>query len=115
MRFWRRNEVPADEAATRADVERAYEQGRQDEARRHRSHPVLGALVFVAALVGVGMIYLAAHEGSFTQGGQVVDQKLASAADTARSASKDAATATTNAGQTVQDAGQQLRQNSTAR
>ena len=79
MRFWRRNEVPADEAATRADVERAYEQGRQDEARRHRSHPVLGALVFVAALVGVGMIYLAAHEGSFTQGGQVVDHKLASA------------------------------------
>jgi hypothetical protein len=108
MRFWRRDEVPTDEETTRADMERAYEKGVTDERRRHHSHPILGALMLVAAIIGVGMIYLAAHEGSFTRGGQVVDQKLASAADTANSASQNAAVAT-------QNAGERLRQDSASR
>jgi hypothetical protein len=115
MRFFRRrDDIPEDDAA-REEIERAYQRGREDEARRHRSHPILAILVFAAAALGAGMIYLAAHEGSFTRGGQVVDQKLASAADTAHSASQTAAAATVNAGQDVQSAGQTLRQDSAAR
>jgi hypothetical protein len=85
MRLWRgRDRDDLDEsAAVEADVERAYERGRQDERRRHRSHPVLASLMFLAAVVGVGAIYLAAREGSFTHAGQVVDHKLASATGSA--------------------------------
>ncbi len=111
MRLWRRDDVPADEGLTRADVERAYEKGRTDERHRHHSHPILGVLMFLAAVVGVGMIYLAAREGSFSRGGEVVDQKLASAADNAQVASQDAASAAVNAGDKAKDAGQNLRQN----
>ncbi len=35
----------------------------------------------MVALAGAGMMYLAAREGSFSRGGEVVDLKLASAAD----------------------------------
>ena len=115
MRFFRRDQVPDDESLTRADLERAYDKGVHDGQRRHRSHPILGTLVALAAILGVGMIYLAAREGSFTRGGQVVDQKLASAADSAQVASQNAAVATQNAGQRVQDAGDRLRQDSVAR
>jgi hypothetical protein len=122
MQWWRRRDAPIDtvsdaevERVHEADLERAYEKGRMDERLRHRSHPILAALLFVAAVVGVGMIYLAAHEGSFSRGGAVVDQKLATAADKTQVASQDAAVAAVNAGQTVQDAGQTLRENSVQR
>lgn len=113
MRWWRRD-APL-EAASEVEVERAYEQGRMDERRRHRSHPILATLMFVAAVLGVGMIYLAAREGSFSRGGAVVDQKLASAADTTHAASQEAAVAAVNAGQTVQSAGENLREKSVNR
>ena len=79
MRFWRRDEEPERIELTKKDLELAHERGVEEERKRHRSHPILGALVFVVAVIGAGMIYLAAHEGSFTRGGEVVDQKLASA------------------------------------
>ncbi len=107
MRWWRKD-PPPDAAASEGDVERAYEQGRLDERRRRRSHPIIATLVFLAAVVGVGMIYLAAREGSFTRGGELVDRKLASAADTTHQASQNAAVVAQNAGQT-------LRQNSVNR
>ncbi len=113
MRFFGRNQRVETSVLTKADIERAYERGREDERKRHRRrrHPVLGFLVFVAAVAGVAMIYLAAQQGSFTRGGQVVDQKLATAADHAQVASQDAAVAADKAGQSAQNAGETLRQN----
>ena len=115
MRFWRRHDVPTDEGLARDGVDRAYRKGREDEARRHRSHPILSALVLAAAVIGVGTIYLAAREGSFTQGGQVIDQKLANTANTAHVASQSAAAVIADSGQTAPASGQQLHQHSSGR
>src|SRR6185312_15169294 len=45
--------------------------------------PFLTLVVLMAAAAGVGAIYLGVHEGSFSRGGQVVDQKLAGVAQPA--------------------------------
>ncbi len=83
MPWWKRSDAePATtSAAAEAEIRKAYERGRRDERSRHKSHPVLAVLVFMVALAGAGMMYLAAREGSFSRGGEVVDLKLASAAD----------------------------------
>lgn len=68
------------------DVERAYErgllEGRRVE-RRRRSHPVRNLMIGLVALAGGAMLGVAAWHGSFGKGGEVVDQKLAVAADRA--------------------------------
>ena len=99
MRFWSyRDRRPVEEVEdvrrvgpTEAEVEAAYEKGRRDERSRHRSHPILTLVVAVIALVGGTMIYLAAREGSFAQGGRVVDANLSTATQTAQVASQDVA------------------------
>jgi len=117
MRFWRRDlpeaeAVPpaAEPAPTdlRAALREAYEQGRREERARHRGHPLIALVVFLVALVGAGMMYLAAREGSFSRGGQVVDEKLASAAGEAGAAGQ-------SAGAAVADAGAGLQQQSVRR
>ena len=129
MRFWnRRDEDVVEDTAvssppTEADLKRAYERGRRDERSRHRGHPVIGLLLAVVALMGVGLVYLAAREGSFSGGGQVIDQKLAVASnDVSQTASRAVAGAgdtvtgagqrVTGAGERVKQAGQSLDQNS---
>ena len=69
---------------TEADVNRAYERGRREERARRRGHPVLSLIVFAVAVMGAGMVFLAAREGSFTRGGQVLDHKLAGVAEHAQ-------------------------------
>jgi hypothetical protein len=99
MRFWTyRDRRPVEEVeevrhvgATEADVEAAYDRGRRDERARHRSHPILTLVVAVIALVGGAMIFLAAREGSFARGGQVMDAQLAQASQNAQVASQDVA------------------------
>jgi hypothetical protein len=91
-------------------VRHAYDRGRRDErARRPRRHgsPFLTFIVVLAAAAGVGAIYLGVHEGSFTQGGQVVDQKLAGVAQPAQQATKNAAD---RAGDALESAGQRIKQ-----
>ena len=65
MRFFRPNESEPEtvvvNGATETDVKAAYERGRRDERGRRRTHPILGLIVFVIALIGAGMIYLAAR------------------------------------------------------
>jgi hypothetical protein len=98
VRFWGYRDRPAEEVRevhdvtgpTEADVEKAYEKGRRDERARHRSHPIIGLVVAVVALVGGAMLFLAAREGSFAQGGRVMDAQIATASDTAQVASQDA-------------------------
>lgn len=92
----------------------AYDRGRRDErARRPRRHgsPFLTLIVLLAAAAGVGAIYLGVHEGSFTRGGQVVDQKLAGVAQPATQATKNAAD---RAGDALQNAGQRIKQSAGA-
>ena len=99
MRFWSyRDRRPVEEVEeirhvgpSEADVEAAYEKGRRDERSRHRSHPILTLVVAVIALVGGAMIFLAAREGSFAQGGRVMDAQLATASQTAQVATQDVA------------------------
>jgi hypothetical protein len=112
MRFWSyRDRRPVEQVEevrragpTEADVEAAYEKGRRDERRRHHSHPILTLVVAVIALLGGTMIYLAAREGSFARGGQVMDAQLAQASQNAQVASQDVAeTAQSKLHQTTAD------------
>jgi hypothetical protein len=77
-------------------------QGLREARARRRGHPVLGLLVALVAVAGAAMLALAAHEGSFSRGGQVVDQNLSVAADQAKSAGADAVSKT---GQAIENAG----------
>ena len=99
------------EGLTQADVDRAYERGRKEERARHRGHPVLALLVFAVAVAGAGMVFLAAREGSFTRGGQVLDHKLAGVAEHAQAGSVHAAILVADAGRQVAIAGKALKQN----
>lgn len=91
---------------TEADIKAAYQRGRRDGRASKRRSPLLTIIVAVVALAGAAVIALAAREGSFTRGGQVVDQQLAVAADQAAVTSRDAASAASEA---AHDAGRSLR------
>ena len=85
-------------------VRQAYDRGRRDErARRPKRHGFgfFGFIVLVAAVLGAGAIYLGVSQGSFTRGGQVVDQRLAGATQPARHAADRAGDALENAGQRI--------------
>ncbi len=93
------------------EVERAYEQGvaegRRAE-RQRRSHPVRNLMIGLVALAGGAILGVAAWYGSFGKGGEVVDQKLAVAADraepTLRAAAGEAGAALSSAGRELQPA-----------
>ena len=99
------NSTSAD-AVERADLREAYERGRSDERASRKRHPVLMTFTFVAALVGVVLLALAAVNGSFTSAGGVVDKNLNVAANKAEPVVRDAAS---DAGDTLRDAGSQVR------
>ena len=82
-------------------------QGRRDERKRRHGHPILKLVVVLVALAGAAMLAVAAKEGSFSRGGQVVDQNLAVAADQAKTAGAGAVTQT---GQAIQTAGTTIQQ-----
>jgi hypothetical protein len=67
---------------------------------------VLGLVIALVAVAGAAMLALAAHEGSFTRGGEVVDQKLAQAAGQAQAVSQNAVAQT---GAVIQNAGATLQ------
>jgi hypothetical protein len=81
--------------------------GRQEERLRHRGHPFITLAVLVVAAAGAAVIAMAAHEGSFSKGGAIVDQNLAVAADNAKVQAADAAA---KASQAVKDAGEDVQQ-----
>ncbi|MDP1875528.1 hypothetical protein [Phenylobacterium sp.] len=93
------------------EVERAYEQGLGEGRRierRRRSHPVRNLMIGLVALAGGVMLGVAAWHGSFGKGGEVVDQKLAVAADraepTLRAAADEAGAVLGGAGRDLQTA-----------
>ena len=83
--------------------------GRHEERARHRGHPMIGLLVALVAVAGAAMLALAIHEGSFSRGGQVVDQNLSAAAGQAQNTGADALART---GQAIQNAGSSLEHKS---
>lgn len=94
MRFWpkqtedKEHNHPA--APSAADIRAAYDRGRRDERARHRRSPVMALTVGAAALVGGAVLALAVLEGSFQNGGAVVDQQMSKAAQQASQAIQDA-------------------------
>jgi hypothetical protein len=112
MRFWPK--PPADHdhhhAAAHSDAElrAAYDRGRRDERARHRRSPLMALTVGSAALVGGAVLALAALEGSFQNGGAVVDTQVSKAAQQAGEALHDAASgngAQSSAGRLAADMG----------
>lgn len=97
------HDLPAEDAA---DLQAAYERGRRDERARRKRHPLLMTLTIVAALAGATVLAVAAREGSFGRGGEVVDHNLAVAADRAEPVVRDAVS---GAGQAVENAGREVR------
>jgi hypothetical protein len=93
------------DALDRADLREAYERGRRDERASRKRHPVLMTFTFVAAVVGVALLALAAINGSFTRAGGVVDQNLNVAANKAEPVVRDAAA---DASQSLREAGQSV-------
>ena len=93
MRFWpkkTREPQAAPAAPSPAELKAAYDRGRRDERARHRRSPVMALAVGSAALVGGAVLALAALEGSFANGGAVVDQQVSKAAQQASQALHDA-------------------------
>ena len=101
--FWERRdpvvEAPVKTGPTAADLKAAYERGRREERARHKSHPIFGLAVALVAILGAGMLFLAAREGSFSNGGAVVDRQLASAAGEAQASARHAAGSVTESAQ----------------
>jgi hypothetical protein len=95
-----------DAREVRADIRNAYERGRKDERASRRRHPIAMTLTFVAAIVGVVLLALAAINGSFASGGGVADQNLNAAVNRAEPQVRNAAG---QAGQTLRDAGAAAR------
>ena len=114
-RFGRRDRdgIPAEAmdpvAVEPRDLERAYERGLVEgrrEERARRSHPIRNLMIGLVALAGAAILGMAAWHGSFGEGGEVVDQKLAVAADraepTLRAAASEAGAAISGAGRDLQ-------------
>ncbi|MDO8411450.1 MAG: hypothetical protein Q7S93_15460 [Phenylobacterium sp.] len=93
------------------DLELAYErglvEGRREERRRH-SHPIRNLMIGLVALAGAVVLGVAAWHGSFGEGGAVVDQNLAVAADRAEPTLRAAAD---EAGAVISGAGRDLQAN----
>lgn len=100
-----RHDAAAQRAAN-AEWRDAYERGRRDERARRPTFSLVSLAVVLAAVVGGGAIFLAAREGSFTRGGEVVDHTLSTAADKAQAPLRGAADRTGNA---LEHAGQNLK------
>jgi hypothetical protein len=131
LESYEQREAEAREAAYRpipADERHAYEEGRRDQhraevqadrrverPRRRGGFGLVGLLVVLVAALGVVWITLAAREGSFAQGGAVVDEKLAEVTQPARVAATEAVDRTgqavQNAGQALENQGERIREN----
>jgi hypothetical protein len=95
-------------------IRRAYDRGRRDERARHprrRGSPVLTTVLFLAACAGAFVIYLGISQGSFTGGGQAIDQNIANAKAQAAQAGRNVANKT---GDALENAGQNLKQTNSA-
>ena len=120
MRTWIRERTAAvpsrpavtDPAALEHELREAYHRGRRDERARRRRSPLALLTVSLASLAGAGMLAVSAWQGSFAAGGAVVDDRLATAAQTAeptiQAAAQDATSALRQAGREAKTRAQDL-------
>jgi hypothetical protein len=98
-----RSATAADRATTARDDRRAMADARR---RPRRGAPLISLLVLLVVLFGALMLYLAARNGSFAQGGAVIDHSLSQATQPVRRAEDKTGAALETAGQHLQqDAG----------
>ena len=93
-------------SANRADIAAAYERGRLREMRVRRGSPLLSFLAFIAIVIAGALIYLAVQNGSFSNGGAIVDRDLGKAAQSVKAPLKGAAE---RAGDALENAGRALK------
>jgi len=74
-----------------AELRAAYERGRKEERARHRRSPFLVLGLVAVALIGGTSLVLAAKEGSFRDGGALMDAGVSTAAREAGPALKKSA------------------------
>ncbi len=101
-----RDRVVTTSVASSADVDKAYQRGRQRERLARRGSPLFNLIILLAVVVAGVFIYLAVRQGSFTGAGAVVDQKLDQTAHTINAPLKSAAE---NTGDALKKAGQDLK------
>jgi len=99
----RRLEPATATRASRAEIQAAYDRGR---ARRRSASPLVSLVMLIAVVVAGAFIYLAVRNGSFSNGGAVVDNSLDKVAQTVDAPLKNAAE---NTGAALQKAGQKLK------
>jgi flagellin-like protein len=92
--------------ASPAEIEAAYERGRARGRRPRGASPLLTLVVLLAVFVAGAMIYLAVQNGSFSNGGAVVDQKIDQVQKSVDAPIKNAAITT---GDALQRAGQRMK------
>jgi hypothetical protein len=98
--------APIARHATPAEIEAAYERGRARGRRPRGASPLLTLVVLLAVFVAGAFIYLAVQNGSFSNGGAVVDNKIDQVEQTVDAPIKNAAI---NTGGALQRAGQRLK------
>jgi hypothetical protein len=110
-RWWSWNPYRRERQGERLGERVGFNKGRSAENRimtrqiRRGGHPVIGAVVFLAALAGAGFLGLAYETGSFSAGGAVVDHRIAAwRSDLLTPVS----TAGARSGQALQDAGKTI-------
>jgi hypothetical protein len=113
---WARRAAPAPAPAPatgqtpqvpRAELLSAYRSGRLDEAKRRHGSPLLVFIGLIACAAVALIVYLAAQNGSFSNGGAVVDNNLANASQRVQAPIKNAES---KAGNALENAGQSLKQ-----
>jgi hypothetical protein len=92
--------------ASPAEIEAAYERGRARGRRPRGASPLLTLVVLLAVFLAGAMIYLAVQNGSFSNGGAVVDQKIDQVQKSVDAPIKNAAITT---GDALQRAGQRMK------
>ena len=115
MRTWIRDRSPelaGHSPALEGELHQAYQRGRRDERARRRRSPLAFVAVTLSALAGAAILAVSAWQGSFMQGGAVVDRQIATAADTAEpkieAAAQDARSALREAGHKAKTRAQDL-------
>jgi hypothetical protein len=76
----------------------AYDRGRRDERLRHRGSPLLALITIILVVIAVGILFLAAKTGSFSNAGAVIDNMIQ---NPVHAAADKAGSALENAGQSL--------------
>jgi hypothetical protein len=98
--------APIARHASQAELDAAYERGRSRGRRRRGASPLLALVVLIAVFAAGAFIYLAIQNGSFSNGGAVVDNKIDQVEQNVDAPIKNAAI---NTGSALQRAGQRLK------